>query len=612
MENTQGKRIHAKVKTVLIAAAASIALIAVFVCVFQLINNSKTENSSIAVYKKGNTSVIRIDDMEISVPDSSASGFKCDAKSERVFFTVDSAYSDGLYDLYYVEKRRSELLDPKIIDIGVRENYDIVSGKIYYLKKNIAADAFEGCVCDIDNNKIETFSDNVEGIYALEGTEKVFFTKMHGNIKVLYEYENKSPAEVCRDISDIYCYNDTENPHIIFEKKSDVNLGMSELYIAYADRELEMICDNTYHVMYDDYVPNGNLYYFTSSTESISWSYVIADQYAETDKDIVKPKRDDFFSWLGISEEYNQAFKEYQDKLVRDEIRAALNESVVNGEFSVPVFNAFAYNGDGIFKIAENLDPKNVYAVSAFGAPKIIFERTEVLSADTDMNTLVEIAQRSTMTEVIDYAKTIVDESVKSNGMAFVACGDDGAVSSALDGYDKRKTLFSFSRDGSRIFAFVRDSQGERLNLYTNSINENLKPSAEIGVDSGISSYRFVDDSVIYLKSDLNKVSGDVFTFDGKNSVKLSNAASAFTVENYEDVIILKEHDFASSKQTADYYICTDGEEKLIGSDIIVESFQYTDDRKAAYITSDNMLWIYNGEKSVSVADGTSEIMLLA
>lgn len=613
MENTQGKkRIPPKVKAAVIAAAVLVALIAVIVVGVKIFNSSKPENNSIVVYKQGNSSIVRIDDLETVVSEANATGFKCDEEAGRVFYIVESAYSDGLYDLYYIEKHRSELLDPKIIDIGIEPNYDVVSGKVYYLKKNMSAGAYEGCICDIDNNKIETFSDNVENIYVLDSSEKVFFTKMHNSTRVLYEYETETPVEVCRDLSNIYCYNDTENPHILYEKKSQVNSGLSELYIAYACGEPEMICDSAYYVMFDDYAAGGNLYYFTSSTESISWSYVIADQYAETDADIVKPQRNDFLSWLGISAEYNQAFKEYQNKLVRDEIRAALNESVENGEFSVPVFNAFAYNANGTFKIAENIDPKNVYAVSSFGEPKIIFESTEVLSADTDMDTLVEIAQRNSMTEVIDYAKTIVDESVKSKGMAYAAYGSEGAVSYSLDGYNKTNTLFSFSGDGSRIFAFVRESQGERLNLYTNSINENLKPSAEVGVDTGISSYRFVDDSVIYLKSDLNKVSGDVFTYDGESSVKLANAASAFTVENSDDVIVLKEHDFSSSKQTADYYICLDGEEKLIGSDIIVESFQYNDDGKAAYITSDNKLWIYSGEKSVSVAENTAEVLLLA
>ncbi len=587
------------------------ALIAVVILLVYFINSSKPENNSIVVYSASGSVNVRIDGLEKVVSDQTAGNFKFDSENKRVFYTVESSYSDGLYDLYYIEKKRSEITDPKIIDIGVDGGYDVVSGYIYYLKKNFDAGAFEGCVCDIDENKIETFSGNVESIYALEGSESVYFTKMHSNNRVLYKYENGAPIEICRDLISLRCYNDTEKPHIIYEKSSSVYSGMTELYVDYYDGLSEMICDNAYFVMYDEYAPAGNLYYFTSSSESISWSYVIADAYSESDKTVEKPVRDNFFALLGISSEYNAALKLYQDKLVRDEIRAALNESVEKGEFSVPVFNAFAYNSDGIFKIAENIDPKNVYTVSAFGSPKIIFDSTEVLASETDMSTLVEIAQRSTMAEVIEYARNVVAESVKSKGMEYAAYGINGAVSYPLDGYDKTKTMFSFSRDGNRIFAFVRDTQGERLSLYTNSIGNELKPSGMISVDTGLSGYRFSDDSVIYIKSDIDKISGDVYTYGGEKSVKLSNAANAFTVENYEDVIVLKNNDVNAPRQTADYFICADGEEESIGTEVFVDSFKYTSDGRAAFITSDGSLCIFGNGDTAVISENVSEIIML-
>ncbi len=602
-----------KIKVLLAAAAALIVLLCLFVIVFQVVNNSRPENNVIVVYKKGNESVIRIGDLETVVDDSSAANFKCDEENGRVFFTVDSSYEDGLCDLYFVQKHRSELIDPKIIDVGVQSSYNVVSGSVYYLKRNSGAGANDGCVCDVDNGKIETFSTNVENIFPLENSNQLYFTKMHGeNTRVLYKYQDGAFSEVCRDLTNIFLYNKTEKPHIIYEKKSLLGSGISELYIAYSDSEPEMICDSSYLVLYDDYSPSGNLYYFTTAEETVSWSYVIADQYSESDKLITKPKRDDFFSIFGISAEYNAAFAEYTDKLIRDEIRTALNEAMANGEFSVPIYNLFAYNHKNSLKIAENIDPTKVYSVSAFGDPKVIFESSEVLPGDTDMNTLVEIAQRSKMSEVIDYACAVVDDSIKSDGMAFAAYGSEGAVKYALNGYDKTKTLFSFSSDGSRIFAFVRDSQGERLNLYTNSIDSKMMPSSEKIVDTGVSSYRFVDNSVLYLKSDINTISGDVYAFNGMNAKKISNAASAFTVEN-GDIIFLKECEFIDSQQFADYYIYSESQEKLIGSNIVVESFKYGNSGKAAYILKDegaNHLCIFNGGKSVVIAEGATEILL--
>ena len=611
LEIKRDKRIPDKVRLILTLAASAVVLIAVVITVIYFWGQSKPENNSIIVYKTSGATGVRIDDLTKYVSDPTAANFKTDTDNKRVFYTVDSSYSDGLYDLYYIEKKRSEITEPKIIDIGVSSDYDIASGYIYYLKKNFSAGAYEGCFCDIESNKIVTFSGNVDSIYVLDNSESVYFTKMHGDNRVLYKYLNGEPSEICRNIISLRCYNDAENPHIFYEKKSGIHSGMTELYAVYADGQNEMISDNVHTVMYDDYASGGNLYYFTSSSESISWSYVIADEYSESDKTVEKPKRDDFFAFLGISAEYNQAYKLYQEKLVRDEIRNALNESVSNGDFSVPVFNAFAYNQNGTFRIAENIDPKNVFAVSSFGLPKIIFDSTEVLASETDMGTLVSIAQRSTMAEVIDYAKTVVAESVKSKGMAYAAYGDNGAVYYPLDGYDKSKTLFAFSRDGSRIFAFVRDTQGERLSLYTNSIGEELKPSGMIGVDTGLSGYRFAGESVVYLKSDINKISGDVYTYSGEKSIKLSNAANAFTVENFKDIIVLKNNDVNVSRQTADYYICYDGEELSIGNSVVVDSFSYTKDGRAAFITDDSSLYVFGNGESAVVDEAVNEILLL-
>ena len=610
--NSGEKKTPSKVKTIIISVAAVVTVVAAAIIIFFVSGLSKPANSSVAVYKTGGLTAVRIDNLETVVSDSTASGFKCDSENGRVFYTVESSYSDGLFDLYYIEKKRSEITAPKIIDIGISGDYSVVSGKLYYLKKNFGAGAFEGTVCNVANNEIKTFSGNVESIYALEKSDTVYFVKMHGSNRVLYKYDENTASEICRDLMNIRYYNDSDNPHIFYEKKSQIHNGMTELYILNSNGENEMICDNAYTVMYDNYSEGGNLYYFTSSSESISWSYVISDEYSESDKTVERPKRDDFFAFLGISSEYNKALKLYQDKLVRDEIRAALNESVENGEFSVPIFNAFAFNSQGTFKIAENIDPKNVYTVSSYGEPKIVFESTEILASDTDMGTLVEIAQRSTIAEVIKYARTVVSESVKSNGMAYAAYGSEGAVMYPLEGYDKTKTLFSFSRDGKRIFAFVRDTQGERLSLYTNSIGAELKPSGTTGIDTGISGYRFSDEGVIYLKSDIDKITGDVYSYSGEKSVKLSNAVNAFTVENFEDVIVLKNNDASSPKQTADYFICNDGEEKLIGSDVVVESFNYTEDGKAAYIASDGTLYIFGKEKAEPICENVSEILLFA
>ncbi len=613
MDKLFGKGKEKRIKFFVAAAASAVAVIAMIIICVSFFSSFKSVNKSIIVYKNENGCVVRIGELEYVVSDSTASDFKCDTENNRVFYTVSSSYSDGLYDLYYIEKNRSELIKPKIIDYGIEKEYILNSGKIFYLKNNPQVDANDAFCCNFDDSTIETFSSNVESVYPINNSETVYFIKLHGNERVLYRYSGESPIEVCRNISEIHLYNESKNPHIFYETNSKIYNGMTELYRVEAEGAPELVCDNIYKVMYDEYSPDGNIYYFTSSTENISWSYVIADAYAETDKTITRPQRDNFLSILGISVEYNEKLREYQDKLVRDEIRDALNESVENGYFSAPIYTAFAYNSDGSFKIAENINPQNIYATSAFGSPRIIFESSEIVKSSTDMSTLVDIAQRSTMGEVIEYARSVVDNSIKSVGLKVAGCDENGCFDYNLEGYDLKNTSFTFSEDGCRIFAFVRDTAGERLKLYSCTLGSDLKPSTKVNINNGISSYFFIENSVIYLKSDVGKNTGDVYAFFGKENTKLSNAANALKVENKDCIIVLKDYDSASGIATADYYIVNNSSEELIAEKVSVDSFIMDKSGDIAYISDSDgseTLYIYSEGKCTQITDGVSEILL--
>lgn len=608
-------KLRANIKIVIAALAALVVIICAVVVITQVVGSKSAQNTVTAVYKREGKSVVRIAGQELVIDDTTADDFACDKEHGRVFYRVNSASSDSLYDLCYVELKKGEITAPRIIDYGVEKDYGVSNGKVYYRKFNRSIGADDGCVCDPGDKKISTFAENVSTVYTLDGASEIYFIKMHGDTRVLYRFDGEQPTEAARNIVGVYTYNGVDKPHIIFEKKSQTVNGATEIYIAEAGGQPALICDNAVSVMYDNYRPGGNLYYFTSSDESVSWSYVISDNYEESDKSVTRPRRTDFFSFFGVSADYNKALREYQDKLIRNEIRAALNECVANGDFSVPAFTAFAYTPNGVLKVADDVDPTRVYSVAANGEPKIIFESMKVLSGETAMDTLVDIAQRSNMSEVIKYAKSIVTDSVVSDGMTVAANIGGSPVSHPLAGYDKSKTLFSFSEDGSRIFALVRDNAGERLSLFTNSIDPSGAPSSEVGVDTGISSYRFTEDSVVYLKSDIGKGTGDVFAYNGEKSVKLANAANAFQLEKGDNIVILKNYDSNASDPTADLYVYEDGKEKQVASNVSTDSLICSQDGVLGYISVDDSgsrsFGIYGGSEAVTASSGVSEILLL-
>lgn len=607
------KNLPKKAKIAIIAAAVLVVAILAIVIIVLVVKSNNIENNSILVFKKGNECVIRIDDKEATVSDSTASNFKAVKESKRVYYTIVSSYDSNYYDLYYVQLEKGEITKPSLIDCVVEYDYEVVGDKVYYSKYNETNKADDGCICDIESKKTTVFSSNVNGIYYLNGNG-IYFTKPDGENLALYSFFGETPKAVSRNVTELYCYPEAENPHILYTTNSGAFNSASSLFIAYNGESPETICDNAYMVAFDEYKPGGNLYYFTSSEESVSWSYVISDEFAESDKLITKPNALDFLGGIfGMSSDYTTAYVAYQDKLIRDEIRAALDETVAEGSLTAPVFSVFAYNGEKIMKVAQNVDPSRVYSYAAFGEPKIIFENTSIKENETDMATLSAIAVRSGMGEVILYAKNIVANSVKSHGIA-LAVGKNGGVTYAFDEYDKSRTKFRFSENGELIFAIVSDIQGGKYTLYSNDVSGNsVEPRVAVAANIKSDSVKVKGDSVVYLISDTGKNTGDIFSFNGKKTIKLSNSAEEFIVDRFGNVFAQKNIDFTTDEIKADYYTCYEDKEIQLGSGVLASSFKTREDGSAAFIETDgkdsNLMIYYNGE-ATTVCENASQLLL--
>ena len=601
------KTLPAKRELPLTILAVIVLILGTLAVLYFLLHHAAPEVGSMLAYRKGSSTVLELNGRRLTVADASAEGFQADTDAGRVFYNTASSYADGSYDLFYAYADSNGSVQSKLVDYGVRRGFDLKDGKVYYLKFDAASGADAGCVCDPDAHKIETFSTNVQSIYALKGVDGLWFIKLHGDTKVLYRYADGEASEIARNVQAVYPCETADRPHLIYESREETNQSKRALYLLYSDAQPELLCDDLYDALYAEYT-GGNLYFFTSAVENISWSYVIADPYAAHDKTVTKPRGSGLFYWLGWDNEYNTALAEYNEKLQRDEIREALDALVDSGEFKAPVFNAYVYHDGVVDEIAENIDPSRISAVAAQGTPMLVYESVEVTASEIDMSALAAMAERSTADEVVEYAKSIVADSIKTHGLAFAAYGAQGAAKTALTGYDRSKTAFSFAQDGSLLFAFVRENTPGKLTLYATGIGADLKPTARRDIAAGVSSYRCSGDGVYYLKTDVGKTTGDVYAFSAQGSTKLSNAASAFLVAGDGKLYAIK-NDTAANDPTADYYLCADGEETLIAENVVVSSFQAKDDR-AAFIRDDGTLCIYvNGVCSEVDSDVNSLLL---
>lgn len=600
-------------KIALIAISAILIVTLVFLVVRRVFNGSDIDSNHVVVYKTGSQTYIDIDGMKTDCNGLNPISFDINEKSGKAFFTCASSYDDRLFDLYYCEiNGMGEATKPKLLDYGIKGEYfaNDDGTKVYYLKYSSSVSAVEALVCDIDSRKITAFADNVDTIYVFSSNDEVYFIKMHSSVRVLYRYTDEGCTQICRGVSQVMLCNDCDRPHIIFETPSKANSLLSELYIGYAGEEPKLISDEVASVLYDGYKPGGNLYYFKSTNTEVSWTSVISDEYRESDMNLQKPERKNFFEFFGISPAYNDALEKYQDKLVRDEIRVALDTSFSDGSLAAPVFTAYAFTGDGSKELAGNINPENVCSASSGGNPKIVYESTQMTTNVADISSLVSIAQQSDLDDVIVYASDLVRSSVKSNGMALSVSTGSGPAEHSLAGYDKARTVFSFTNDGKRLFALVKDGVSERVSVYTNELTgDSMTPSQSEIIDTNVTSYVFTDSGMTYLKIDAGKNYGDLYSYESGVKTKLFNAVYAFLMRQ-GNVIVLKNYSGNQPEPLADYYAVIDGEEVLIDSGVIISSFTANDDGRIAYITADKTLKLFDNGVSVTVDEDVSELML--
>ncbi len=589
MQAEKTKSLNKTVKIVMVSLFAAVLVgVCIFVIKLCLDAKSGVPDSFAAVYKKDNVTVVNISGDKLTIDRSDCINIDYSEKTKRLFCLVPSAVAgegNEVYDLVYTEydKQKSALKDLTIIDIGVAPEYFISDDGnfVYYRKYNGKDNAFEGTVCALDSNSITSFASNVNELFVFTSDNTVYFTRPHADSRVLYRFDGDKMSEICRNIVSVNLYNNCDNPHIIFESLNDDGYSKS-LFIADTDGN-ELISDSVAAVLYDEYLPHSNLYYFSSDSQEVSWSQIISDNYLESDEALERPVREDYVSvYGGTASGYIEALEAYQDKMIRDEIRQSLDTSFADGTLIAPIYTAYAYTGEEIYKLADSVNPEYVYAAEAYGTPRIIYESTVIEGEITDISTLVNIAARSDLDDVIAYACNLIGSAVLSEGLVVSCAGAAEPYSCSLEDFNKSTTLFNFFGDSGDFFAFERDKTGD-TSITFNSVNPDTAKLESVSVEKNASSYCLFDDELVYLTLDVGKNSGDVYSFSNGKKIKIFNAANAF-FRRGDGIITVKNYTDNNGKAVAEYYLIKDGEQQLLSNNVLTDSFFTDSDMNAVFL----------------------------
>lgn len=294
--------------------------------------------------------------------------------------------------LYYVSgKKTLELSDRIAVDgdnssnIHSRVEYSEDGRYVYYTAKR---DSFGSTLYRRDlkkdsekNDTEEKISSNVS-LFQVCG-DRVFYTKNLDNGFAIYMYEDGEDIKLAKDASYWLCSEDGQSLMWMdtdqtlyymgeIEKGNEKKVDSSCASVAAESPDLKLVYyldsnQNLYcskegekekiasHV--DMVIPYGGdrYVYYTTQGDPFSLMSLIEDDMAKADAAMTEPRREDYignsriYNSLGY-DQYNQAYREYERKIKRDELRRQLAEA----DTDIERVNLYVYDGRESRLLAEN------------------------------------------------------------------------------------------------------------------------------------------------------------------------------------------------------------------------------------------------------------------
>ncbi|MBQ8227616.1 MAG: hypothetical protein IJZ88_01240 [Clostridia bacterium] len=568
----------------IISALIVCVIAAIYIAFFHLDDFSY---GAVAVYEKNSAVNVLLENKDILQLENVAQ-IELSDNGKVLTYSQDTDSKTGKYDIRVIDftKRNSVKNKGSVIVSGIDEDwYMEKSGSfIYYQREENGSRKYYAYSTQSRETEM-IVADASEYFVPPEG-DIVYYTRERSGTIMLYRSRFGEEPESLGDVSNVKAISDSETLEIFYTlPESDM---ASTLYKISGNGQPIKISENVTEVYLEEYVPGGNLYYFIKNKAKLNWNDFIDDAYQDIDATTQKPDKGDYLKTVGFffkrtkldEQAYNSAMAEYNKKLLRDEIRNALNELdlglAVPAEYKVKV-----YDGTLSKELAGSVKLENLIAFSATGAPRIIFETSGIDSQKrTDMDSLYEIAESKTVGDAIDYVINTLNDNYEIS---------EGYKYSWYDG--SKVTSYDFEPDGNAYadFTFLDRNRiltsvlsGETVsNLYVNTVGDKTISDAVL-ISDNVLSFEVKDGNVYFTKLNKNHADLYVYTADGKvNLINQNNIQ--FIVTDSNNVIAFSGVYKNGGLADTELAFYTNGASKKIDSDV---SFKYfsVDEESFAYI----------------------------
>lgn len=510
---------------------------------------------------------------------------------EYLIYTTASAKVSQKYDLYMCSIKSSSKAkkEAKLLDYGVEKSFKYNDGILYYSKQNPDNLAVMTTAYDLKKNKKSDIDFAIKELFLPSSGDVLYYIKQLSDSQSLYIYSaSEGSKELVKNAANIHFYDDGKNCELLFETGS-YKEGESELFSVSPGKNPVQTATTVSSVLYDLYSPGGNLYYFVKKESAAGWRDIIDDDMAKDDELIKAPNRNDYTFIFGFSIQYQLDMTKYNRKVSRDKIRQALDEQIKDDTFRQG-YNLYARTADGSKKIAENVVPTEVFAVSASGEPSAVFYMTEITGSTVRMSDLDAQLASSSVESVAETAVAAVKACTKKTGFLFADTYSSSPVK--LDAYDGKKAEFII--EGNRLFVKSFDGSGDTFSLFKHTLSNGVVSAAEM-LDTGVKACSIIGSDMWYRRSVSGSSLCDLYKYSAGKE-KIDGDVASFVRMSDGSVLIVKKFVSSPDGDIADLYLYDGKKTAPVSEKAELKNMKYSD-KGIAFIRSGGDLCIYSKNK---------------
>lgn len=560
---------------------------------------------AVAVYQMGSKAEILLDNKKTLELENVVEA-KISSDGNYIVYSKNSSTKTGKLDLRMIElKKRSSVKNKGTVAVVGADKGWQSSADGSYIYYSVTEDGVKHYYAYVTAKKeSETIVSDASITFPPNG-DIFYFTRESGNLTQLYRVRLGEKATAIEKADVVKFFSDETTQEIIYMIENDDSTY--KICKISGDSEPFTIVGNASEIYLDDYTVGGNLYYFVKNESNLNWSDFIEDDYAYSDSVMKSPQKDDYKYTVGFifkrekfdESGYNQAKKKYNQKLVRDSIRQALNQAdlglAVSSEYKMLLFD-----GTESAELVSGIKQEDLLAYSKSGTPKIIVKKSEI---NTEYKISMDSLYKTALTYGAELAADYALDELRtggyewSNGCKYIFYnGENLHEYDFAPEYNAENATFLFGGDNS-IYAAVK-SDDLYYNLYYSKADT-----------ESISKENLIAQNVIKFESDKTNIYYTVSSDSENNNLYIGypNGTTTLISENTVQhnvrenaVYVIKTKEDENLIQNVDLLLFRNNKAEEIDKNVLYKSITVKDD-KVAYIKDYN----YSDDEKSDSSGGT-------